>query len=263
MATTTLLALMIAAAAAQPPPPVAAAERAQWALVRRVNSEAAFETYLRRFPAGRHAAKARRALGRLGAGSAVAELPPWRPTPPPATGQPDPCMASMSQHPAPPDAVAYQAAIRDNRLAELRRFLADHPQGACRASMERLLAARAARRAAIVSIPGLGPLPPHPRTREIFMGDDYPAVAIRAEATGATVAVWDVAEDGAPEACRIAGSSGSEALDRTTCAIIVRRMSYDPARDAAGNPVRGADSMRVRWVLPDELPEPPPRPPRE
>jgi protein TonB len=266
METTTLLAFLLTAAAAQAPAPaaprMAVTERAQWSLVQQVNSVAAYHTYLRRFPLGRHAERARRALRRLGQDGTVPALPPANPPPPPPS-QPDPCSALLAENPAPAQAVAYQAARRDNRLADLRLYVAAYPGGACTPNVERMIAARAARRAAIAPIPGLGPLPPHRLTLQIFTNDDYPATALRAEATGVSVAAWEVAEDGVPEACSIVVSSGSSALDRTTCTLIVRRMAYDPARDAAGNPVRGTDSMRVRWVLPPEEPPEPPRVPRK
>jgi TonB family protein len=255
-----LLALLTGAAAVQAPaPPVAATDAEQWALVSRVNSVAAYQTYLRRFPVGENAESARQALLRSGAEAAAPALPPSHPPFSSTTG-PDRCGASMQERPSSPEVVAYQAARRGNRLVELRLYAAAYPEGACTAEVERLIAAREARRAAIVAIPGLGPLPPHRLARRILSSDDYPASAIRAEASGVVAAEWEIAEDGVPEGCRIAGSSGSSVLDAATCRLITRRMTYDPARDAAGNPVRAADRMTVRWILPEE-PTPPPPPP--
>ena len=260
MEMTNLLALLIGAAAAQASgPSVAATEAEQWALVSRVNGVAAYETYLRRFPAGDRAESARLALVRLGAAGAAPALPPSQP-PFSMPLEPDRCGALTQERPASPEVVAYQAARRDNRLVELRLYAAAYPEGACTATVARLIAARDARRAAIVPVPGLGPLPPHRLARQILSSDDYPASAIRAEQSGTVTAEWDVAEDGVPEGCRIASSSGSPVLDAATCRLITRRMTYDPARDAAGNPVRAADRMTVRWTLPEDPPPPPPPP---
>ncbi|MEA3016991.1 MAG: periplasmic protein TonB [Sphingomonadales bacterium] len=261
-----LLAATAIAAIATPPASTPLTEAEQWAVVRRVNSVAAYETYLRRFPDGAHHDEAVEAFYRL-QGRPVLYAPPPPPGPfappgPPARPLPDDaCVTLLIERPDSREARAYLAARRDNRPSELRRFIAQHPGGACRPNMARLLAARDARRLQIRPIPGLGPLPPHRLTRQLLENDDYPAAAIRNNESGTVTAAWEVAEDGAAESCRIIRPSGSAALDEATCAAVARRMVYDPARDAAGNPIRANDRLTVVWRMPPD--EPPPAPPAE
>jgi len=78
---------------------------------------------------------------------------------------------------------------------------------------------------------------------------DYPADASRARITGSVTATLDIAPDGRVTDCRIARSSGNASLDRTTCTLIERRFRFEPARDAAGNPVPGVAGWRQDWWL--------------
>ena len=64
-----------------------------------------------------------------------------------------------------------------------------------------------------------------------------------------------VASTGRVSDCDVTRSSGSRALDETTCRLIMQRFRYRPARDGAGRPI--ADTIRGEHVW--ELgPEPPP-----
>lgn len=78
---------------------------------------------------------------------------------------------------------------------------------------------------------------------------DYPAGASRAGSTGSVTAHFDVAPDGRVSGCVVAQSSGDPLLDRTTCRLIELRFRFDPARDAAGNPVAGVAGWRQDWWL--------------
>ncbi|WP_298813554.1 energy transducer TonB [uncultured Sphingomonas sp.] len=83
-----------------------------------------------------------------------------------------------------------------------------------------------------------------------FDADSYPPAAIRAEEEGRTVARVLIGTDGRVQSCGIVTSSGSASLDAATCSILIRRGSFEPARDASGVAIRSTWNLPVRWVLP-------------
>lgn len=116
------------------------------------------------------------------------------------------------------------------------------------------------------SYPTMMPLPPEPppamppqRARAnlgaYFSADDYPAMeGGRQEGTVGFSLI--IGPNGRVTDCRVTSSSGSSALDSTTCHILRSRARYTPARDSAGNPTTGSDSGRVSWRLPEETATP-------
>lgn len=78
---------------------------------------------------------------------------------------------------------------------------------------------------------------------------DYPADASRAGATGSVTATLQIAPDGRVTGCTIVRSSGTPSLDATTCRLARQRFRFEPARDAAGNPVPGVAGWRQDWWL--------------
>lgn len=93
----------------------------------------------------------------------------------------------------------------------------------------------------------------------LFSSDDYPAAAVRAGEEGAVGFRLDVGKDGRVAACTVTASSGSAALDSTTCQLLTMRARFQPARDHQGKPTEDKVSGRIVWRLPE--PEPPPPPP--
>lgn len=85
--------------------------------------------------------------------------------------------------------------------------------------------------------------------------EDYPEEALRRRATGTVYMRFVVAPNGRVTECAVTRSSGSPALDETTCRLIVRRFRYRPARDGTGRPVRYVFRGDFLW---DMGPEPPP-----
>ena len=79
--------------------------------------------------------------------------------------------------------------------------------------------------------------------------DDYPAAAIRAGEEGTVGYRLEIAPNGRVTACTIARSSGSAALDSTTCRILRARARFTPARDAQGRPVAGRFDGRFTWRI--------------
>lgn len=82
--------------------------------------------------------------------------------------------------------------------------------------------------------------------------DDYPAAAARDGVEGATRVALRIDAAGKPTSCRIDTSSGSAALDETTCRVVLERGKFVPARDRRGRPIAGALKFQMRWKLSGE-----------
>lgn len=80
---------------------------------------------------------------------------------------------------------------------------------------------------------------------------DYPQSALAAREDGRVGVVLDVAENGRVTACTVRRSSGSRALDATTCRILRARARFSPATDSNGMPRAGRIEDVVEWRLPD------------
>lgn len=97
--------------------------------------------------------------------------------------------------------------------------------------------------------------PPPPRATDWpvrFSDGDYPAVALRGQEQGPVRYRVEIGPDGRVSRCTIRSSSGSEALDATTCRIVSRRARFLPARDSDGHAVPDTRDGEVTWRLPDE-----------
>ena len=94
--------------------------------------------------------------------------------------------------------------------------------------------------------------PPQPRTplQQLISADDYPASALRIGAQGSVGFILDVGPDGRVHGCTITRSSGSSALDSSTCAIMRRRARFTPAIDSNGMPAAGRVTGQAEWALP-------------
>lgn len=96
------------------------------------------------------------------------------------------------------------------------------------------------------------------RTRRIegnFTSRDYPREASRAGIEGTTVARLTIGANGRVSECIVRASSGSEALDRTTCGIILSRFRFEPARDTRGEATTDTVEWEQNWSLRREGPE--------
>ncbi len=85
---------------------------------------------------------------------------------------------------------------------------------------------------------------------------DYPRDLVESGRGGTVGLRFTVGVAGRVTDCQVTRSSGMAALDAATCALILKRFRYRPARDAAGNPVPDAVTGAHVW----EVLKPPPAP---
>ncbi|MBY9062613.1 energy transducer TonB [Sphingomonas yunnanensis] len=84
---------------------------------------------------------------------------------------------------------------------------------------------------------------------------DYPPEVGEAGFQGIVTVKFLVWTDGRVRDCEVMRSSGSAALDSTTCRLIQRRFRYDPSRDAGGRPVPAWILENHEWVIEAEAAE--------
>lgn len=79
---------------------------------------------------------------------------------------------------------------------------------------------------------------------------DYPASAVRNREQGSTTFGVVVDTKGRVSGCTIIVTSGSSALDATTCRLMRARLRFQPAQDANGRAVEDRYEGTVHWRLP-------------
>ncbi len=104
------------------------------------------------------------------------------------------------------------------------------------------------------------PPPPPPKKVEparakgnlpsLFSDEDYPASAVRSGEAGTTGFRLEIGANGRVTNCTVTSSSGSSALDSTTCRLLRSRARYTPAKDSSGNATTDSVVSRIKWVLP-------------
>jgi protein TonB len=95
--------------------------------------------------------------------------------------------------------------------------------------------------------------PATPKGRGNTIGeDDYPDASRRAEETGVSKIRYTITTDGRAANCTVVGSSGSGRLDDAACSIVQRRFRFNPAKDAAGQPIEEVRTQSIRWQLTDK-----------
>lgn len=113
-----------------------------------------------------------------------------------------------------------------------------------------------------VSVPRTSPPPPPPTVTppRAIAGSithaDYPAEALREEASGTTRVRLSVTPEGTVSGCTVIASAGHAALDSTACQLLTTRFRFSPATER-GRPVAGSYQTAVRWSLPDGHPPTP------
>ncbi len=76
---------------------------------------------------------------------------------------------------------------------------------------------------------------------------DTPPEARRDHAHGTVEARLELDAQGRVTHCSIMRSSGRADFDETTCRLIIERMRFNPARNAAGEPIPTTYGWRQRW----------------
>ncbi|MGZ8285012.1 MAG: energy transducer TonB [Allosphingosinicella sp.] len=82
--------------------------------------------------------------------------------------------------------------------------------------------------------------------------EDYPSNAVRNEEQGTTRFQLAVGPDGKVKECSVTRSSGSSALDATTCRLMKQRARFTPARNNKGELTSDTVASAIRWVLPTD-----------
>ena len=90
----------------------------------------------------------------------------------------------------------------------------------------------------------------------LLSDEDYPASARAAREEGVVDFTLDVGPNGRVTDCTITRSSGSAALDSTTCRLMRSRGRFTPAVDVNGAPVPDKIVGKIVWKLPPEPPAP-------
>ncbi|WP_260482221.1 energy transducer TonB [Sphingomicrobium flavum] len=87
--------------------------------------------------------------------------------------------------------------------------------------------------------------------RSVFSSDDYPAEAFRANESGVARAYLLVDEKGKVADCTLSAFVGNVILAAQSCAVIMDRAQFTPARDKDGNAVRTSfHTPSIAWVMP-------------
>lgn len=82
--------------------------------------------------------------------------------------------------------------------------------------------------------------------------EDYPSSAARNEEQGTTRFRLAVGPNGRVTDCTVTSSSGSSALDSTTCRLMKQRARFTPARNNRDEPTGDTVTSAIRWVLPTD-----------
>lgn len=113
--------------------------------------------------------------------------------------------------------------------------------------------------AVLLALPAVDTVPAvraHADLGSYFHMEDYPDAAVLRAEMGTVAFTLDVDAGGRVAACRVTASSGSQALDDTTCQILTTRAQFTPARDRAGAAIPDHVSDRVTWTLPEPVTPP-------
>jgi hypothetical protein len=90
---------------------------------------------------------------------------------------------------------------------------------------------------------------PTPDPRMVFSADDMPAYVQREGINRFIFTRTTVRSDGTPQDCSSERSGGDPKLDSLTCAIILKRARFQPAKWIDGSPAYAVFRTPVSWVI--------------
>jgi TonB family protein len=99
--------------------------------------------------------------------------------------------------------------------------------------------------------PSATPLRPKTPPGSWATNADYPPGAFYRGKSGKVRFTLTVDTTGTPDSCHITWTSGFVELDQYSCAVLLKRARFGPARDPAGKPIRATFSSTFAWDLPD------------
>ncbi len=79
--------------------------------------------------------------------------------------------------------------------------------------------------------------------------ENYPAAAVRREIEGSVGVTVQVGTDGRVSGCTVSRSSGENVLDDAACEGMQRYARFNPALNAAGDPITGSFSTTIVYQL--------------
>ena len=83
----------------------------------------------------------------------------------------------------------------------------------------------------------------------VFIGEDYPAIAAVQEQMGSAAFVLLIDEQGKVADCTVTGTSGVASLDAQSCAIVKERAKFKPAIGLDGKPAKSSYFQRIMWRI--------------
>ena len=95
----------------------------------------------------------------------------------------------------------------------------------------------------------LVPAPAYAQLETYLSVSDYPPAAFKEGREGTVEFEVTINVRGRVRGCRIVQSSGHSDLDEATCRLMTERARFEPARDAAGNPVEDKYSRKITWRI--------------
>lgn len=97
----------------------------------------------------------------------------------------------------------------------------------------------------------LGSLPIVIPTTAVIRESDYPVEALKLHQTGLARTDVIVGTNGIAIRCDLVGTSGSSALDKKSCLLIMHRFMFKPGHDEAGELIVGVGRVTVNWAISD------------
>lgn len=102
--------------------------------------------------------------------------------------------------------------------------------------------------AALVAAPLAAATLSAPQPKRVFYNlRDYPQSAMRNDEMGTARIRVTVSPKGKPIACTVIHSSGTESLDKASCAVMLERGDFTAAQDMTGAPVYAVVQTAVSW----------------